>query len=32
MDYAADYHQNLSPDYNVVISSIIINNLNAKNQ
>ena len=31
MDYAADYYQNLSPDYNVVISSII-NNLNAKNQ
>lgn len=24
MDYAADYDQNLSPDYNVVISSIII--------
>ena len=31
MDYAADYHQNLSLDYNVVISSIT-NNLNAKNQ
>ena len=32
MDYAADCDQNLSPDYNVVISSIIINNINAKNQ
>ena len=32
MDYAADYRQNLSLDYNVVISSITINNLNAKNQ
>lgn len=32
MDYAADYDQNLSLDYNVVISSIIINNINAKNQ
>lgn len=32
MDYAADYDQNLSPDYNVVISSIIINNINARNQ